>query len=207
MPGYGLQGFPPEFKKKYRREILEEPTEWDKVTKYHLFFGDIRNNTTKKMYILGKAGFVYGVYFSLADCYILPHPKNPGSRTARYFAQLLARNVPLGMFSTLFFGASWYAWNTYFDRDNLYGVFFAANATWAVVKGPILKKYKKMHIFWPMAFILGLIHVSGYERMVMKWPNPGTAVHFCNPRHYEKDLFGNPIRPMPGVSYDIDESD
>jgi hypothetical protein len=42
-------------------------------------------------------------------------------------------------FAGLFFGTTWYAWNTYFDRDNFYGVFFAANATWATCLGPICK--------------------------------------------------------------------
>lgn len=52
--------FPKEFYQKFRRESLQEPTEWKDIRKYHLMFGDIRTNTTKKMYILGKGGFVLG---------------------------------------------------------------------------------------------------------------------------------------------------
>ncbi|XP_048764790.1 uncharacterized protein LOC125672636 [Ostrea edulis] len=194
--------FPKEFYQKFRRESLQEPTEWKDIRKYHLMFGDIRTNTTKKMYILGKGGFVLGVWASYMESFTLAHPKNPGSKTLRYFGHCLARYVPMGTFAGLFFGTTWYAWNSYFDRDNFYGVFFAVNATWATCLGPILKKYRKMYNIVPWAFLLGLLHVSNEKN----WSPTSKVknVKFCNPRHYEKDLFGNEIRPMKNISYEID---
>lgn len=55
--------------RNYKRESLEEPTEWTEITKYHLFYGDIRNNTLRKMYILARGGFIFGEE-TRTSCYI-----------------------------------------------------------------------------------------------------------------------------------------
>lgn len=44
------------FSPNKKRKSLEEPTEWSKIRKYQLFYGDIRTNTKKKIYMLTKIG-------------------------------------------------------------------------------------------------------------------------------------------------------
>jgi hypothetical protein len=59
-----------------------------------------------------------------------------------------------------------------------------------------------MYNFVPWAFLMGIAHVSN-ER---NWSPTSKVrnVKFSNPRHYEMDLFGNKIKPMEEISYEID---
>uniref|UniRef100_A0A8W8JVQ3 Transmembrane protein n=1 Tax=Magallana gigas TaxID=29159 RepID=A0A8W8JVQ3_MAGGI len=80
-----------------KRKCIEEPTNWKEITKYYVVYGDIRNNTLRKFYILGKLGFISGFSIAASETYIHPHPKNPAGGTARFFAYSLWKRIPVGM--------------------------------------------------------------------------------------------------------------
>nr|XP_022338554.1 uncharacterized protein LOC111134057 [Crassostrea virginica] len=193
------------FSPNKKRKSLEEPTEWSKIRKYQLFYGDIRTNTKKKIYMLTKIGTGIGIWYSVTEAYIVGSSRKPGFGTVQYFAQRLARNVPLGGFAFMTFGGLWYAWNTYYNEDDAMGVIFAANTAWALNAGPILRKWRRVHAFFPWAFVLGILHCNPLPQ---GYPI-GRSVQYkrSNPRHYEVDLLGNKMKPLTGIKYDVEDEE
>lgn len=189
--------------RNYKRESYPEPTEWVDITKLHLFYGDIRNNTLRKFYILARGGFVMGFWYASCETYLFPHPLNPAGGTSRFFALSLVKRVPVSMFASLSFGAYWYAWNTYFDNDNALGVIFASNAAWATTAGPVLKKWTQTYSFMPWGIFLGLAHVFPLRADMVR--RRLTQFKISNPHHYEMDVFGNHVKPLTGINYDFDD--
>ncbi|XP_052717531.1 uncharacterized protein LOC128189806 [Crassostrea angulata] len=186
-----------------KRKCIEEPTNWKEITKYYVFYGDIRNNTLRKFYILGKMGFITGFSIAASETYIHPHPKNPAGGTARFFAYSLWKRIPVGMFGFLSFGAYWYAWNTFFDNDSFMGVTFASQAAWVTTAGPIMKRWTNTYDFMPWAILLGFFHLFPYRQDIAR--RRLTQIKLSNPHHYEFDIFGNYIKPLTGINYNFDD--